>query len=256
MLEHTATLVDQRRFGSWHWLTLHSIPLTHTQPGQFVALRCALPDSYDPLIRQPLFVANIDQRTGTLNLLIHAIDAAAAFLTGQPASAQLNFLGPLGQGWRIANDVRTLALLGTPATASALFSLAYTEVARGGAVSIRLATNGRVEAPPPFLLPAAAEYHVAPADDPSRGALELLDDEVLRWADAVAVALPREVLPNVADRIRRTRLQWPRGFAQVALLPPLACCVGVCGVCTIQTERGARLACTNGPIFDLHDIAR
>ncbi len=254
MLEHAAILLDQRRFGQWHWLTLQAAPLAAARPGQFGALRCAPADSYDPLLRQPLFIAATDPHVGTFNLLVETAASMSTFLTSQPAGAALNMLGPLGQGWQIASDVRALALVGTLSFASALFGLAHYATTRGLAVSMLLGSSNEDEAPPPFLLSEAVEYNVAHASDPVAAALDLLDEETLRWADLLAIALPLDTLSAVAERVRRVRLQWRRGFAQVALLPFLACCVGVCGVCMVDLHHAKRLACIDGPIFDLRDL--
>lgn len=256
MLEHAATLLDQRRFGGWHWLTLQAASLTTIQPGQLVAIRCAPLGRYDPLLRQPLFIAATDPRSDTLNLLIEAATSTSVFLASQPVGAVLNILAPLGQGWQVASNVRSLALVGILGLAPALFGLAHYATTRGLAVSLLLGASNADDAPPPFLLPQAVEYHVTHGASPVADMLGLLDEETLRWADLLAVGLPLDALPMVAERVRRVRLQWSRGFAQVVLLPPLACCVGVCGMCVVETQRAKRLSCIDGPIFDLRDLVR
>lgn len=271
MQESTAILLDQQRFERWTSFTLGSAQLAAAQPGQYVALRCAPAGSYDPLLRQPLFVATTDPRANTSTLLVSDLDPAYDFLNMQVRGATLNLLGPLGRGWNVGASVRTLALIGTPAHASALFALAHSCVARGLSVTLALGDTGDDAAtanaepqpligPPPFLLPAAAEYNVAQGDDPAEAALSLLDDTLLRWADLLAIALPVELLPRVAQRVRAVRLQWNRDFAQVALLSTqehqLACYVGICGACSIDGRQGRKLVCSEGPVFDLRDLVR
>jgi dihydroorotate dehydrogenase electron transfer subunit len=272
MYEHTAILLDRQGFERWIAVTLGSAQLAAAQVGQFIALRCSLAESYDPLLRQPLFIVTTNPQAATCTLLVGDSDPTYAFLTSQPRGATLNVLGPLGHGWNVASSVRTLALLGTARQATALFALAHVAVNRGVAVSVLLgATNddrvpeeprnlAEVSPPPSFLLPAAAEYNVTYGADAGEAALTLLDDQLLRWADVLAVALPRAHLPQVAQRIRQVRLQWNRGFAQAAMLDAadtwLPCAIGVCGVCTIEGKLGQRLICSDGPIFDLRDLVR
>ncbi|HEX6287860.1 MAG TPA: hypothetical protein VFZ66_01650 [Herpetosiphonaceae bacterium] len=269
MHEHTAILLDQRRFERWAAFTLGSAQLAAVQAGQLIALRCASVGSYDPLLRQPLFVAAADRQVATCTLLVPDTDPAHWFLNSQPRGAALDILGPLGHGWKLGASVRTLALLGTTAQAPALFGLAHDAVGRGLAVSVVLgardkdsddSTDAGTSAPPPFLLPAAAEYNITHGPDPAAAALALLDEQLLRWADLLALALPSADLPQAAQRVRSVRLQWPREFAQAALLDPadarLVCCVGVCGVCGIEAKQGRRLVCSAGPVFDLRDLVR
>lgn len=264
MIEPTTIVLEQQQFGDWASLTLglaqRTSALATARPGQFVALRCTTAGSYDPLIRRPLFIAATDAQAGTCQLLVARTDPAFAFVSALSRGAHLDVLGPLGQGWTIDGAARMLALLGTATHAAALFALAHGAVGRGLSVSVLLGTDETLSAPEPFLLPAAAEYNVAVGTSADSAALSLLDEQVLRWADQVAVALPQTQLSAVAQRVRNVRLQWSRGFAQAALLHPddsgLACCVGVCGVCAIETRQAARLACIDGPIFDLRDLVR
>jgi len=256
MAEPTVTLLEQRHFGSWGWFTLQAATLAAAQPGQYVALRCAAPGSFDPLIRTPVFVAATDVRAGTCSLLAEAGTSAATFLRTLSPGTALDVLGPLGHGWQVDQRVRTVVLVGTHTSVTALFGLAHAAAARGLAVSMLLGASDAAAVPPPFFLPASVEYHVVSGDEPVAAALQLLDTATLQWADLLAVALPQADLPALAERVRRGKLRWERGFAQTALLQPLVCCVGVCDVCQIETRRGRRLGCVDGPVFDLRDLTR
>lgn len=259
-----AIMLEQQQFGDWAWLTIgsaqRSSALAAARPGQFVAVRCAGVGSYDPLIRRAIFIATTDQQSGTCKLLVSQRDPAFAFLTGLTRGAALDLLGPLGHGWTVDPATRMLALLGTASAAASLFALAHWAVGRGLGVSVLLGADEQVTAPEPFLLPAAAEYNVATGTDAAVAALSLLDDQMLRWADLLAIALPQTQLSAAAQRVRNVRLQWSRGFAQAALLAPdsggLPCCTGICGTCAVETRQGTRLSCVDGPIFDLRDLVR
>jgi dihydroorotate dehydrogenase electron transfer subunit len=54
--------------------------------------------------------------------------------------------------------------------------------------------------------------------------------------------------------VRAGTLRWERGFAQVALPGAMPCGVGTCQGCLVETRDGARLACRDGPVFDLRDL--
>lgn len=256
MQQLSALLIDRQQHNDWAWLTVGATPLATINSGQFVALRCSAPDSYDPLLRQPVFVASTDQQSNTCNILIPRTHPAFSFLAAQPRGATLDMIGPLGHGWTVEPAVRNVALLGAADLAAPLFGLAHTAAKRNISITMLLGTDDHHSAPAPFLLPAAAEYNVTHAAKAADAALSLLDDQLLRWADLLAIALPREHWSAVAQRVRSIRLQWNRNFVQVAILPPLACQVGVCGVCGIETRQSTKLACTDGPVFDLRDLIR
>ncbi len=284
MQEYTATIVEHQRLGRWSRWALHAPALVNMDPGQYVAMRCAPPNSYDPLVRLPLWTADADPRGGTITVLLARDAPAWQFLARQPIGGSIDLLGPVGRGWQIAPTARTLAIVGTTEHAGALFGLAQRAVRRGLAVSLLLGADEPDAAPPPFLLPADAEYNVAQGTrnteqgtgkqasketkkqkrqqeaDPipnSQSKIEnQLSDDTIRWADVLACALPLDQLTLVAQRIRAARLNWADGLAQALVLPPPVCHVGVCGVCAVPTRGGYRLACVDGPVFDLKELAR
>lgn len=291
MQEYRATLAEHQRFDRWNRWTLHAPALAGIKPGQYAALRVATPGSYDSLVPVPVWAAAADTQRGTITILAAQDDPAAAFLARQPAGGTLNLLAPLGRGWQLPPSARTLAIVGTHAHAGALFGLAQHAVARGLAVSLVLGVDDPQAAPPPFLLPADAEYNVAQGTKnkeqgtgkgskaakkrnkeqnadlitnaqsaiqhpAAAAALHHLSDDTLRWADVLAVALPLDLLPTVAQRMRNTRLNWTDNMAQALVLPPPVCHVGVCGVCAVPTRQGYQLACVDGPVFDLKKLAR
>ena len=71
----------------------------------------------------------------------------------------------------------------------------------------------------------------------------------------MCAALPSGQLPYLANAIRAARLRWEPGFASALLEGPLICGVGACGACPVELRRGIRLLCSDGPVFDLRDLA-
>lgn len=254
MQQSFATLIERQEFDGWLWLAVGSVVLAGAKPGQYIAVRCAPPGSVDPLLRRALWIASVDRQAGVARFLIHRDDPAAAYLAQLAPGMQIDLLGPLGNGWTIAATTRSIVAVGMSAHAAALWPLAHDAIGRGHAVTVLLGADDRQPAPPPFLLPPAAEYRVAHGDDSAAAALGLLDDPVLRWADMIATALPIAQLATMTQQVRRVRLQWPAGFAQSVSTLPLACCVGVCGVCAVTTRHGPRLACSDGPVLDLREL--
>lgn len=255
MQQISAAFLDLQVHADWRWITLGAPALANAAAGQYLALRCTHV-GYDPLIREPMFIAATDPAAGTCSALVPHNHPAARFVATQARGTALDVLGPLGHGWTIEPTARTIALAGTAHQAAPLFALAYAATRRGLSVTLVLGADDRLDAPPPFLLPAAAEYNVVRGPDAAAAALALLDDALLRWADLVAVALPQTEWSNLAQRVRSVRLQWSRNFVQAAVLPPFACCVGVCGVCAVPMRQTHQLACVNGPVFDLRDLVR
>jgi len=247
-------LLTIQTFDAWCWAAIRSERAANAAPGQYLGLRCAAPGGWDPLARQPLFVAAADPRAGTAQLLFPTTHPAAAFLGSLAPETPLDALGPLGRGWRVDASARALALAGTAEHAAALWSLAHHAIGRGLTVSVLLGGDERLPPPPPFLLPAAAEYDTAVGVDAGTAALTLLTAQLLAWSDLVALALPPALLNHARQLVRSARLQWRPNYAQALWLPPPACSTGACGVCAVPLHRGTALACVDGPVFDLREL--
>ena len=69
------------------------------QPGQFVHLRVA--DSYEPTLRRPISIANIDQEAGQFTMLYRAGGRGTDVLSLKRAGDEVDVLGPLGNGFPV-----------------------------------------------------------------------------------------------------------------------------------------------------------
>jgi dihydroorotate dehydrogenase electron transfer subunit len=260
----TPAIIEQRAFGKLYWLTLQSPELASgARPGQYLLLRCAAPQSYDPLLRRTLFVAGADRANGVVSLLYAPDERGTAWLAQRSGGEQIDIFGPLGTPFNLDNRTRSLLLIGAGPGLGALFFLAHEAVARDCTV-VLLAAAANDLLPPPFLLPPDVEYQASPDGEDS--ALELLEvrntdssasaalQSPISWADQLCAALPSALFITLADRIRSTKLRWQNGFAQALLADGMPCGIGVCQSCLVETRHGLRTRCKDGPVFDLREL--
>ena len=73
-------------------------------------------------------------------------------------------------------------------------------------------------------------------------------------AGCVCAACDSVIDPALAQTVREVRVAPGARLAQALLVPPMACGVGACRGCAVQVARGFRLACTDGPVFDLLEL--
>jgi hypothetical protein len=145
--------------------------------------------------------------------------------------------GPLGHGFQLPGGLRHLALAALDRRTDRLLSLAEAAFALGADVALA----ADIALP---RLPAS---------------LELLPlsalPEILPWADLLALDLPLEKLPQLRDSLGLgldTGLPCP---AQALVVTPMPCmALAECGVCAVPARRGWKLACQDGPVFDLRDL--
>ncbi len=170
--------------------------------------------------------------------------AAHGFLAAAPVPAtwqpgtRLALRGPCGTGFRLPAEVRRLALAAFGKTAARLLPLVHEALQRHAAVALFS------PAPPPGL-PSAVEINPL-------GALP----EALAWADFLALDLAAEQLPQLGKALgiqdRCMPLPCP---GQALVLADMPCgALADCGACAVETRRGWKLACADGPVFDLSEL--
>jgi dihydroorotate dehydrogenase electron transfer subunit len=80
--------------------------------------------------------------------------------------------------------------------------------------------------------------------------------EALTWADYLAVDLPPQTIPELSRLLGVER--GPRALpcpAQALVHLPMPCGgLADCGACAIETRGGWKLACDDGPVFELIDL--
>jgi hypothetical protein len=148
---------------------------------------------------------------------------------------QLHLRGPLGRGFSLPPVARRVALLAWDDTPARLLALLPSAFKQGASVSL-------VCEKAPHDLPADVEVHPL-------ASLE----EVLAWADFLAVDADRESLPGLRERLgRRNQLA---AEIQVLVRTGMPCgALAECGVCAVRVRNGWKMACKDGPVFDWNEL--
>ena len=195
-------------------------------PGQYVRAWAAEGPHYT--LAASLFPASISEESFRA--------APPLPLTWQPGLA-LSLHGPLGRGFRLGEPVRRLALAAFDSQAARLMPLADRAMKQGGDVALF------TDAVLPHLPPSFELYPLASLPD------------ALSWADFLAVDIS---LPGL-KRLRPALGLGPEAhlpcLAQALVVTPMPCGgLADCGACAVPARRGWRLACQDGPVFNLHEL--
>jgi hypothetical protein len=80
-------------------------------------------------------------------------------------------------------------------------------------------------------------------------------DEIVKWADYIAIDVSRENLLMLRERLLEQNQITAVKDAQVLIRTQMPCGgIAECGVCAVVTKSSWRLACKDGPVFDLMEI--
>lgn len=273
-----------------HVITLQSPQIAAAvAPGQFVHMK--VPGMEGHILRRPFSVYAADAQAGTIDILYQVVgtgsermthlapelgkgvvgadaagaDAAAA---GEGAGEAVELIGPVGRGWQPPAGVRRALLVGGGVGAAPLFMLCEqlvaagvrTDVVLGAQTAEALACRSRYEAllAKGAVCGCSAQPSCA-TDDGSFGRAGFctsLVEEALAAAtaegapyDYAAVCGPEPLMRIVAGQAADAGV-----FCEVSLEKRMACGVGACLSCVVDTTEGKRRACVDGPVFPAQKV--
>lgn len=151
---------------------------------------------------------------------------------------ELELRGPLGKGFQPDPAARRIGLAACDHSAGRLLPLVDWGLSHGAAVA--LFADSLLPS-----LPSEVEIH----------ALAALA-ESLDWPDYLAIDIRRNELIELPGLLglqpERIRLGCE---AEVLVATSMPCGgIGECGACSVQTRRGQRLGCQDGPVFNFRDL--
>ena len=213
-----------------------------TAPGQFVNLE--LPGKF---LRRPISVCDWTE-TG-LTLLVKEVGAGTRELVRLPAGTRLDVLTGLGNGFGIGAAPEGAVLVGGGIGSAPLYGLAKRMLAAGRSVQVVLGFRSKEDA---FYLEEFAALGaevLAASEDGSLGTRGFVTDVLneLPYCRFVCACGPTAMLKAVHALPQITG-------GQFSFEARMACGFGACVGCTIQTKKGLRRVCKDGPIFHKEDI--
>ncbi len=240
---------------AWWRLTIATSELsTRLLPGQFLLVRCA--DRFTCYLRRPIFP--IPGENDHFDLLLRPDpDPGLAWLATRTPGDILDVLGPLGTGFPLDKNRRNLLLVSDGPAIGPLLGQMERAIAAGMAVTLALGGNRAAAVYPVAVLPPEVEFQAATLDGSLgyRGSITDLLPELLRWADAVCAVGSTALYQTLRQQMEQVRLRAERKFLYgLVMARLLACGVGTCLSCALDTEMGLKLSCVDGPVFDLAEL--
>ncbi len=184
-----------------------------------------------------------DDSNAPLPVSLHFTDSASDSFIASPVpdhwmpGAEISLRGPLGNGFKLPVSARKVALIALDVSPSRLRGLIRPALSQSAAVVF--VSDSQVENLPD-------EVEVQPMS-----AL----GEVVAWADYAALDVTRENLPGWVERLKGLNQMSTLKEAEILIRTPAPCGgVAECGVCAVVTKSGWKMACKDGPVFNLREI--
>jgi hypothetical protein len=248
MRQLTATISDRQSLQTHlQLLTLSAPGLPQLHAGQLILLRPGV--GFDPYVRTAFFPIPLTGVSDGCLLLADGRDGPPGPLFHIPEGSAFDVIAPVGNGFTIETGTQRLLLVCDEMHSAPLIALARESAQKQVAVTllIEAASAASAFSAVSSLLPIDVEYQVVPS-------LSAVLPSLLRWPDQICAAGDPALYALLKAQMAIAGLIAPARFAQVVIAPPMACGFGACLSCAVETPRGMRLACVDGPVFDLAEV--
>jgi len=227
------------------------------KPGQFIHLRVS--DQYDPLLRRPLSLYDVDRHENTITLLYKVVGRGTEILSRITAGEYLDIMGPLGRAFSYPQAGQAALLVGGGVGIAPLLFLArellnqgyQTKVLYGTQSSDDLVAMDRFRQLGAEIWPATMDGKIGYqglVTDLLREHLSVQEKESM----FIYTCGPEPMMAQVAAYASEHGLE-----GQVSLEENMACGVGACLGCARQlksSDKGYVKVCKDGPVFGLREL--
>ncbi|MFA5275642.1 MAG: dihydroorotate dehydrogenase electron transfer subunit [Candidatus Omnitrophota bacterium] len=240
--------VNNKISAKYFKLTLNSVKIAaYAQPGQFVEIRVS--DSDEPLLRRPLSIHRV--KGNTFEIFCEVVGRATEILSQKKSGEYLDIVGPLGSGFRL--NGQAIIVAGGMGVAPLLF-LSEKLVNKKPLVLIGSRSKEDINCEKEFKK-IGCDVKIA-TDDGSLGFKGKVTDLLRKLLpnldsrpSAIYACGPHPMLKAITDISKKYNIP-----AQVSLEEHMACGIGACLGCVVNTKKGMQRVCKEGPVFDAKDI--
>lgn len=221
------------------------------KPGQFLNVRVS--EELDPFFRRPFGIYRAHDKR--VDMLIEIRGRGTAVLAQKKPGDTLDILGPLGKSFSIpGGKIKNVVLIGGGIGVAPLLGLA--EALKGSGKKLTLLYGGRNKDyifDLKYFKDAGCDVHIA-TDDGSvgiKGRVPALFDKISSDPSETFIYTcgPDPMMKAVQAFAKEHGINGECSCEEV-----MACGIGACLGCVVNTVNGHKTACHDGPVFDLGEV--
>lgn len=208
-------------------------------PGQFVEI--ALPDCF---LRRPISICDISDNR--LTLIYKVVGRGTSLMAQLQPGSELDILTCLGNGYDLTKSGDRVLLIGGGVGVPPLVYAAKMLRQAGKSVRVVMGFNSANEVFAEQELTALGCQVDVCTMDGSYGTQGLVTDLLNTTEPFYYACGPLPMLKAIVRTIGTN--------GQISMEERMGCGVGICVGCTIETKRGIKRVCKEGPVFDAEEI--
>lgn len=221
------------------------------EPGQFVHMQ--LPGMEAHILRRPFSVYRADREAGVIEIIYQVVGEGTSFMTTYGPGVECMLIGAMGHGWQTREGASLIVGGGVGAAPLFLFAEKLAAEKRPFEVVLGAQTES--------MLVTRADYAqllgrdpILATDDGSVGHAGFCTEpvrEALASGDYATVYCcgPEPLMRAVAGIAEEAG-----AACFVSMEKRMACGVGACLSCVVETTAGKKRSCVDGPVFDAKDV--
>ena len=213
-----------------------------TRAGQFVEI--ALDGLY---LRRPISVCNYED--GELTLIYKVVGKGTDLMSQMAEGTQLDVLTGLGNGFNIDHECEKPLLVGGGVGVPPLYRLTRDLIARGKEVTVVLGFNTESEIFYAEKFEEAGAKVIITTADGSVGIKGFVTNAIAESGVKADYFYSCGPLPMLKALCQSLEID-----GEVSLEERMGCGFGICMGCSIQTTKGAKRVCKEGPVFKKEEV--
>jgi dihydroorotate dehydrogenase electron transfer subunit len=223
--------------------------LPDIKPGQFAQVR--VDGSPETFLRRPISIHDVDYNKNTIKLLIQVAGKGTLTLSQLRVGDILNLVFPLGNSFGIPAENDKILLVGGGCGIAPLLYLGKYLKSIGYVPDILLGFRNRSRIIEYDSYSEIGNVYLT-TEDGSQGEKGFVTDHTLLSEakyDRIYCCGPDSMMKAVAGYAIRHN-----AVCEVSLENLMACGIGVCLCCIVETVKGNLCSCIDGPVFNITDL--
>ena len=241
-----------------YWMSINAPEIAAAaRPGQFVQLQVYGHPSVQ-FLRMPFAVYDASPVMSAVDICYQVVGEGTRQLSQLAASEFVDIVGPIGNGWTIPDETKRALLVSGGVGAPALNLLGRAMATRnikvdavmGATSAAKLACREHIEC---SVKPSGGTMYITTDDgtEGTKGFVNSVSDTLIASGDydyvAVCGPLPME------RAVVKTAIEH-NVSCEVSMEKLMACGVGACLGCVVETVNGRRRCCVDGPVFKASEV--
>jgi dihydroorotate dehydrogenase electron transfer subunit len=219
------------------------------KPGQFAQVR--VDGSPETFLRRPISIHDVDYEKNTFKILIQVAGKGTKTLSELGNGDILNLIYPLGNSFSLPFENEKVLLVGGGCGIAPLLFLAKYLKSNGNIPDILLGFRNSER------IIEFEEYRktgpvFVTTEDGSRGEKGYVTSHSVfsaRKYDRIYCCGPETMMKGIASYCKKRNIS-----CEVSLENLMACGIGVCLCCIVDTVKGNLCTCVDGPVFNINDL--